>query len=78
LAIRQKAVVITQDLDFSALMVQSGLNRPSIISLRLPNAKPKHVTKILLTILPQIEADLMDGVIVSVEETQYRVRKLPV
>ncbi|MFQ5772522.1 MAG: DUF5615 family PIN-like protein [bacterium] len=32
LAQREKAVIISQDLDFSALIAQSGLQKPSIIS----------------------------------------------
>jgi len=38
LALNEKAVIITQDLDFSAILAQSGLNRPSVISLRVDNA----------------------------------------
>ena len=33
---------------------------------------------ILKTVLPQIEPDLQEGAIVSIEETEYRVRKLPI
>ena len=33
---------------------------------------------ILKIVLPQIELDLQDGAIVSIEETEYRVRKLPI
>jgi predicted nuclease of predicted toxin-antitoxin system len=32
LAILERAAIITQDLDFSALVAQSGLNKPSIVS----------------------------------------------
>ena len=77
LALHEKAAIVTQDLDFSALVVQSGLNKPSIVSLRVGNAKPDRISTILKTVLPQIEQDLQKGAIVSVEETEYRVRKLP-
>jgi len=39
---------------------------------------PLTVTEILKAVLPQIEPDLHEGAIVSIEETEYRVRKLPI
>ena len=39
---------------------------------------PLTVATILKTVLPQIEPDLQEGAIVSIEETEYRVRKLPI
>lgn len=77
-AIRQGAVIITQNLDFSSLIAQSGLSQPSVISLRIGNAKPEVIAQILQQVLPQIEKELAAGAIVSVEETRFRVRKLPV
>lgn len=78
LAIQQASVIVTQDLDFSAIIAQSGMVRPSVVSLRVGNAKPETIARILVTILPQIEKDLIDGSIVSIEETEFRVRKLPI
>ena len=78
LAILEKAAIITQDLDFSALVAQSGLNKPSIVSLRVRDAKPHRIATILKIVLPQIESDLQEGAIVSIEETEYRARKLPI
>lgn len=78
LAFQKEAVIITQDLDFSALVAQGGMNKPSIVSLRVSNASPDHISEILKTILPEIETELEEGVIVSVEDTEYRVRKLPI
>ena len=39
---------------------------------------PLTVATILKTVLPQIEPDLQEGAIVSIGETEYRVRKLPI
>ena len=74
----EESVIVTQDLDFSALIAQSGLNHPSVISLRVGDAKPQVISRILKTALPLIEGDLLEGAIVSLEETQFRVRKLPI
>ena len=78
LAHQEKAVIITQDLDFSAIIAQSGLNGPSVISLRVANAKPDIITRILITMLPLIDADLIEGAIISIDEKEYRIKKLPV
>ncbi len=78
LAHQEKAAIITQDLDFSAIIAQSGLNGPSVVSLRVANAKPDIITRILITVLPLIEADLIEGAIISIDEKEYRVKKLPV
>lgn len=78
LARKEKLVIITQDLDFSAIIAQSGLNSPSVISLRVANAKPNIITQLLITILPLIEADIAEGAIVSIDEKEYRIKKLPV
>jgi len=77
LAYREQAIIITQDLDFSALIAQSGLNWPSVISLRLDNAKPDKITWILNAVLPQIKTELTEGAIISIDEKEYRIRKLP-
>jgi predicted nuclease of predicted toxin-antitoxin system len=77
LAYQEKAVIITQDLDFSAIIAQSGLNGPSVISLRVANAKPDIITRILITVLPLIETELREGAIVSIDEKEYRIKKLP-
>jgi len=78
LAYKEQAVIITQDLDFSAIVAQSGLQGPSVVSLRVSNAKPDMVTRILSKVLPLIEAELAEGSIVSIDEKEYRIKKLPV
>ena len=78
LAYREQAVIITQDLDFSALIAQSGLNWPSVISLRVANAKPDKITWILNVVLPQIKTELAEGAIIAIDEKEYRIRKLPI
>ena len=69
--------VITQDLDYSALLASTHYTRPSVISLRLQNNRPERLATILEKILPTIEDDLQTGSIVVVEENRIRVRALP-
>lgn len=78
LAVKEEAVIVTQDLDFSAIVARSGNNKPSVIILRVSNAKPHIISRILIALLPLIEAELQDGAIVSVDEKEFRIKKLPV
>src|SRR5690606_29390208 len=61
LALEKNAVIITQDLDFSNLIVQSGSSKPSVVSIRLEKPFPKSVSKILKGLLLEIENDLNNG-----------------
>jgi predicted nuclease of predicted toxin-antitoxin system len=78
LSIQQDAIIITQDLDFSNLIVQHGLTKPSVISLRIEKPTPQKVTEILMNLLPRIKEELLKGCIISVDDNQFRIRQLPV
>lgn len=78
LAIKEDAVIVTQDLDFSAIIAKSGLRKPSVISIRTSDARPDFIAKLLLTLIPLIKNELHEGAIISVNEREYRVRKIPV
>lgn len=71
-------VVLTFDLDFGDLLAASGEKLPSVIIFRLRNQTPSSVRPRLLEILSDCENDLNRGAIVVVEETRYRVRRLPI
>lgn len=77
-AIDDRRVVLTQDLDFSALIALSGKNFPSLISLRLRSSRIEFVNALLERILPTLEDDLLRGMIVSVEDERIRRRPLPI
>ena len=70
--------VLTQDLDFSAIVALSGASTPSIISVRLGSARLEVVNHRLEVVLPTIEEDVLAGAIITVEERAVRSRKLPI
>jgi predicted nuclease of predicted toxin-antitoxin system len=78
LARQQGCVVITQDMDFSALLALGGYDQPSLVTLRLLNTDPDVVTQRLRQVLPQVEAALRCGCAVTVEDHAVRVRQLPI
>ncbi len=78
LARRENRVVVTQDLDFSALLALGGFNRPSLITLRMSVSDPEAITRKLLGLLPELENALIKGCAVSIDDFTYRVRWLPI
>jgi len=78
LAREQGRVVITQDMDFSALLALGGYNQPSLVTLRLLNTDPDAVTERLRQVLPQVESALRRGCAVTIEDHAVRVRQLPI
>lgn len=70
--------VLTQDLDFSAIVALSGARAPSLVTLRLESSRVEHVNEVLARVLPQIEGDLVRGSAVTVEEGAVRSRPLPI
>jgi predicted nuclease of predicted toxin-antitoxin system len=78
LARREDRAVITQDLDFSTLLALGGYQHPSLITLRLSTSDPETVTRRLLQIFDRIEEAVESGSAVTVEDTQLRIRSLPI
>ena len=71
-------VVITQGLDFSSLLALKGYEKPSVINLRFENAKPEFITNRIVEIVNELEKELEEGIVVSVDETSARYRNLPI
>ena len=69
--------ILTQDLDFSAIVALSGKRTPSLICLRLASSRIEHVNALLEEVLPHLEQDVKDGVIVAVTDDRIRRRRLP-
>lgn len=76
-AIRDRRFILTQDLDFSAIVALSGRTMPSVVSLRLTSSRIEAVNARLEQVLPVIQADLVHGTLVTVENSRIRTRKLP-
>jgi predicted nuclease of predicted toxin-antitoxin system len=73
----EQRCVITQDLDFSALMALSGCRSPSNITLRLASARVDHVNDVLERALPQCVDDVTAGSLITIEDHGIRCRSLP-
>ena len=76
-AIREARSILTQDLDFSAIVALSGKPVPSVISLRLSSSRVERVNAVLEEVLPGLERDVREGALVTVEDGRVRHRRLP-
>ena len=70
-------ILLTHDLDFGELVAASGEQLPSVIIFRLRNMHPDQVNHYLDQIIPQHQAVLEQGAIISVTEGKVRVRTFP-
>lgn len=71
-------IVVTQDLDFSFLLAIGGRTGPSLITLRLEDARPSTITRRVLEVVAALGQELSEGIAVSVDETSVRYRLLPI
>lgn len=75
---KQNRVLITQDLDFSQILALRGYAKPSLINLRFENARPDFVTARIIDVVSNMEKELEEGVVVTVDETSARYKNLPI
>lgn len=77
LARQEGWTILTQDLDFSALLALRGLDRPSLVTLRLSNPDPLEVERKLLESSILLERVLELPCAVTIDDRGVRVRRLP-
>ena len=74
----ENRILLTHDFDFGDILAAGGDILPSVIIFRLNNMRPENVYYFLKRIIISHGQLLTKGVIVSVNETRIRVRKLPI
>lgn len=76
-AARRDAVVLTADLDFSAILAATGGQRPSVVQVRSELLTPEAIGRTVVSALSKLEAEIAAGAIVTLEARRARVRVLP-
>ena len=71
-------IVMTQDLDFGALLAASGNSGPSVVQIRAGDTSPESIGQEVLTALRQLSDELEKGALVTVDIERLRVRMLPI
>ena len=72
------SIVLTFDLDFGEVLAAGVLDKPSVIIFRLADERSESVNQRLSTVLAERVAELESGALILVEDTRYRIRKLPI
>ncbi|MBS0398376.1 MAG: DUF5615 family PIN-like protein [Proteobacteria bacterium] len=70
-------IVLTHDLDFSAILAATGGIQPSVVQIRSANLNPDAIGGQVVSALLQLEVQLVAGALVSVEPRRTKVRLLP-
>ena len=70
-------VVLTHDLDFSAILAATQGKKPSVVQIRADDVSPDVIGRQVLIALRQMEAELIEGALVTVDPNRTRLRVLP-
>ena len=71
-------IVISQDLDFSRMLVQRNALVPSVIQLRADNPTPEEWGILVLRILKKYAEQIEKGCLITIKPDQHRIRILPI
>lgn len=78
-AARERRILLTFDLDFPEIVALSGSVEVSVVLFRLVNTRVDFVISRLAAVLDTSGAVLeAGGVIIIVEDTRHRIRRLPI
>ncbi|RPI75559.1 MAG: hypothetical protein EHM45_14835 [Desulfobacteraceae bacterium] len=70
-------IVLTHDLDFSAILAVTHGKKPSVVQIRSEDVNPDVIGMKVITALYQMESELETGALLSIYPTQTRLRLLP-
>jgi predicted nuclease of predicted toxin-antitoxin system len=71
-------VVITHDLDFSAILAVTHGKKPSVIQIRSEDVSAEFIGKQTVAALRHMQADLEAGALLTIEVGRTRLRLLPI
>jgi predicted nuclease of predicted toxin-antitoxin system len=70
-------VVVTHDLDFSAILAATHGAKPSVVQIRADNLGPALIGEPLIAALRQMEGELEAGALLTVDTHRTRLTLLP-
>jgi len=70
-------VVLTHDLDFSAILAATNGSKPSVVQIRAENVSPDVIGKQIIVALSQMATELEGGALLTVDPFRTRLRVLP-
>jgi predicted nuclease of predicted toxin-antitoxin system len=70
-------VVLTHDLDFSAILAATHGEKPSVVQIRADDVSLKAIGNPVILALLQMASELEEGALVTVDPNRTRLRLLP-
>jgi predicted nuclease of predicted toxin-antitoxin system len=70
-------VVLTHDLDFSAILAATHGEKPSVVQIRADDVSPDVIGKQVILALRQMASELEEGALLTVDPNRTRLRLLP-
>lgn len=70
-------VVLTHDLDFSAILAATHGDKPSVVQIRSEDVSPDVIGGPVIDALRQMTTELDEGALVTVDPNRTRLRLLP-
>jgi predicted nuclease of predicted toxin-antitoxin system len=70
-------VVLTHDLDFGAILAATHGAKPSVVQIRADDVSPDVIGTQVIIALRQMESELEDGALLTVDSNRTRLRILP-
>ena len=70
-------IVLTHDLDFSAILAARGGERPSVGQTRADDVSPDVIGEQVITALHQMTPELEEGALLTINSNRMRLRLLP-
>jgi len=70
-------VVLTHDLDFSAILAATHGEKPSVVQIRADDVSPDAIGSQVIVALRQMASELEEGALLTVDTNRTRLRVLP-
>ena len=70
-------VVLTHDLDFSAILAATRGDKPSVVQIRSDDISPEAMGGFVISALGRMSSQLAEGALLTIEPRRMRLRLLP-
>jgi predicted nuclease of predicted toxin-antitoxin system len=70
-------LILTSDLDFSAILAATGGAKPSVVQIRARDDSPDAIGSQIIAALRQMETELDDGALLTINPNRTRMSLLP-
>jgi predicted nuclease of predicted toxin-antitoxin system len=70
-------VILTKDLDFSAILAATYNDKPSVIQIRALDSRPEKILEPVCLAINHFSADIEKGAIVTLDMRKARIHILP-